>query len=770
MADRIRALLVDDDAAVSELTATYLRRVGDSISPTVETDPGAALDRLEREEFDCVVSDYDMPRMNGLEFLDAVRDVEPDLPFVLFTGKGSEEIASEAISAGVTDYLQKGTGTDQYEVLANRIENAVAQHRAERRAAEADRQVRRTFERITDGFFSLDDDWRFRYVNERAEQLLDRTEAELLGERVWEAFPKAVGTPFQTEYECAMETQEATTFEEYYAPLDTWFEVRAYPAEDGLSAYFRDVTERRRMGAELRETRRKIEALYDVAARAVSSTTPDEIYDLAVEAAENILEFDLCTVDAEADGVLVSRSVSKVVSTDGYYAETDVDAERNLAARAYREGETIMVGDLHEADAVPAESEYRSAMTVPLGEFGVFQAVSKEFDGFDDDDRELTELLATHLTEALRRIESEREVRAERDRFAALFENVPNAVVTCVYEDGRPVVQAVNPAFEETFGWGADEIVDESLDEYVVPSDRRSEADELNAQAQRGTYVDGLEVRRETTDGVRDFLLHTGPARSDPDEPTTEDVSVYTEITAQKERERTLARQNERLDEFASVVSHDLRNPLNVAQGRFEMLAEETESPHLDPLGRALDRMDALVADMLALTKGGEPVENAAAVELSAVAADAWATADTADARLRVADEVTLSAAAGRLRQLLENLFRNAVEHGGADATVTVGALGDASGGRCGGESGNGRTGPPGGDSSESPPEGFYVEDDGPGVPEGERGRIFDHGYSTAKNGTGFGLAIVADIAEAHGWTVEVGESESGGARFEIRT
>ncbi|PSQ57994.1 MAG: HTR-like protein, partial [Halobacteriales archaeon SW_9_67_25] len=108
----ITVLHVDDDPDVLDITATFLQRADRRFEVVTETDPDAALDRLDGG-VDCVVSDYQMPAMDGLAFLDAVRDEAPELPFVLFTGKGSEEIASDAISAGVTDYLQKRTGTDQ---------------------------------------------------------------------------------------------------------------------------------------------------------------------------------------------------------------------------------------------------------------------------------------------------------------------------------------------------------------------------------------------------------------------------------------------------------------------------------------------------------------------------------------------------------------------------------------------------------------------------------------------------------------------------------
>jgi PAS domain S-box-containing protein len=132
----IRVLHVDDDPRFGQLVSDFLERVDDRIEVVAETSARAGLEALAEREVDCVVSDYDMPRTDGLEFLQTVRERHGDLPFVLFTGKGSEAVASDAITHGATDYLQKGGGTEQYELLANRIANAVSGHRAERDASE----------------------------------------------------------------------------------------------------------------------------------------------------------------------------------------------------------------------------------------------------------------------------------------------------------------------------------------------------------------------------------------------------------------------------------------------------------------------------------------------------------------------------------------------------------------------------------------------------------------------------------------------------------
>lgn len=129
---------MDDEPGFADFVAEMLEQKGEQIEGTGVTDPQEVVELLEKTQIDCVVSDYDMPGMNGLELLDEVRDSFPSKPFILFTGRGSEKIASEAISRGVTDYIQKETGTEQYEILANRCVHAVekARHREQRMRAE----------------------------------------------------------------------------------------------------------------------------------------------------------------------------------------------------------------------------------------------------------------------------------------------------------------------------------------------------------------------------------------------------------------------------------------------------------------------------------------------------------------------------------------------------------------------------------------------------------------------------------------------------------
>jgi len=216
-------------------------------------------------------------------------------------------------------------------------------------------------------------------------------------------------------------------------------------------------------------------------------------------------------------------------------------------------------------------------------------------------------------------------------------------------------------------------------------------------------------------------------------------VSVVQQRRMERQR-RQVQRRNERLNEFADVVSHDLRNPLNVAQGRVELIAEECDSTGLDSVARALDRMEAIIEDVLELSRTGELADEVEALELSAVAEACWANVDTGSAELTVSTDRSILADETRVCRLLENLFRNAVEHGGETVTVSVGDL----------------------------PSGFYVADNGSGLPADGLERVFEAGFSTERDGTGLGLSIARQVAHAHGWEIGATESRNGGARFEI--
>lgn len=228
---------------------------------------------------------------------------------------------------------------------------------------------------------------------------------------------------------------------------------------------------------------------------------------------------------------------------------------------------------------------------------------------------------------------------------------------------------------------------------------------------------------------------------------------VLNDVTELESARHRVEQQNEQLDAFVGTVSHDLRSPLSVIGGRLKLLETESESEHIDHISTAHGRMAELIDELLTLAREGRAVGDTQFVDLREVSNAAWQSIEAPNATIQITTDCQVLADRSRLQQVIENLLRNSIEHGITDPqpagddstntqpiTVTVGEL----------------------------PDGFYLEDDGIGIPAVDREEIFETGYTTSADGTGFGLAIVSQIIEAHGWTVRATESQTGGARFEI--
>lgn len=304
--------------------------------------------------------------------------------------------------------------------------------------------------------------------------------------------------------------------------------------------------------------------------------------------------------------------------------------------------------------------------------------------------------------------------------------------------DKNGIIQYESPSIKHVYGFEQDQLVGDPVTDYFHPDDRERVLTAFqHLVTSDGPDVKAVEYRHEQADGTYTWVESVASAT-----PTPNGYYVVNtrDISDQKEREQRLLETNERLNEFASVVSHDIRNPLSIAEGHLELATEECESDHLEQVSDALDRIHELITDLLTLSQQGEPIGATEDINLNELVKSCWTNVDTGDATLVTDTEATIRADRSRLQQLLENIVRNAVENGGEEVTVSIGDLHD----------------------------GFYVADDGPGIPDAERDNIFDQGYSRTEGGTGFGLAIVQNVALAHEWEVEVTEGNDGGARFEI--
>ena len=253
MSRPIRVLHVDDEPDFATTAAAFLEREDGRFDIRTATSADEGLKRLGEDLFDCIVSDYDMPNRNGIEFLQAVRETHPDLPFVLFTGKGGEEIASEAISAGVTEYLQEESGTSQYTVLANRITNAVEKRRASREAERTRRQLTELAQSVTDCVWLFDREWEETVFISGYEELWGRPREAI--EEDPQDFLEAVHPDDRESVEASLEwiSEGEPTDVEYRIVKNgeiRWVRARREPILDAdgnvirVGGFTRDITER----------------------------------------------------------------------------------------------------------------------------------------------------------------------------------------------------------------------------------------------------------------------------------------------------------------------------------------------------------------------------------------------------------------------------------------------------------------------------------------------------------------------------------------------
>ena len=622
----ITVLHVDDEPDFAEMVASFLASVDECFKIRTAHSPDAGERMLGDRTVDCVVSDYEMPGRDGIEFLRSVRAEHPNLPFILYTGRGSEEVASEAISAGATDYLQKQSGTEQYELLANRIRNAVGRYNTEQEFQRRSRAI----ETSTDGIALLDENGRYTFVNQAHADIYGYNDPATLRGETWrrcydddrvewfesEVLP-AVEETGQWRGEAVGTRHDGTTFPQ---------EVSLTGLDDGgLICVVRDVSARKRQ-------ERALGLLHDTTQRLITLRDAQSVADAAVEAARTALDRPLSALwlyDDERDHLApaaISEAGRELIGDPPAYT-----GDGSLSWRAFQDRELRVYDDLDSGvEPLNPDTPIRSEIIVPLGEYGVLNLGSTEAEDFTSVDVSLARTLGKTVEAALSRATRERQLRHHRDE---------------------------------------------------------------------------------------------------------------------------LERQNRRLERIINAISHGLRSPLNVATGQLE-LAQEHGDDHLDDVAVALERIETLTDDLVTLATERERASETAPVDIAEAADACWRNVVTDGATLEVETDLTVRADPGRLHQVLENLFQNAVEHGGEGSpAATANGEPERSGltvtvGSCEG--------------------GFYVADNGTGVPREDRDRVFETGHSTSEAGTGYGLSIAREIANAHGWEVRVVDSDRGGARFEV--
>jgi PAS domain S-box-containing protein len=758
-----------------------VRLDGEGFDVTTGRTVADALENPALSVVDCVVCAHDPPDADALALLESVRTSPGELPVVVLVGDDYPDVAPAALEMGAAHVLPVGGDREVVtRTLSTTVRRASKEFRA-RTESETSR-YRSLFENNPMVIWEEDFSEAKRYADSLAEevadlesyleahpeelrQLMGRIEVIDVNQNAVEYYEADSKTHLMANLDQLMTDESATTNREMWAHIaagETRFRTETVSqtlagkrrheilemnvpeahADDYSRVYITgtDITEKKRQKRELQRERKHYAALFENTNDAITRVRYDGETPV-IQDANPVFE-GLFAGDAD----VVGRGLDDVVAGHGH-----IDEARDISRRV-RAGEHLT--DEFTRETVDGPREF------------LWQAVPLE--DLETGEVEHACAVYTDITERKRR---ERAIEKLHGVTQDLIEaQTPDEIATVAVESACDVLGLCGNGcwFYDTevgelhpVAW-TDEARDLVGEQPVIgpgdgPAWEAFESGEVRS-IDDGSSVPATgpssSIQSEIVLPLEEWgVMLLGSAESgafdDVDVSLARTLAANTRaalVQAGRERElserrRQLQRQNERLEEFTSIVSHDLRNPLSVATGRLAIAREERDSEHLDAVATAHDRMEALIDDLLTLAQQGDVVDELADVDLARAVEDAWETVATADATLRLETDTWLRADEARLRQLLENLLRNAIDHAGTDVTVTVGDL----------------------------PAGFCVADDGPGIPPDEREEVFESGVSNADEGTGFGLAIVEEIVEAHGWVVTVGDSESGGARFEFR-
>ncbi len=610
-------------------------------------------------------------------------------------------------------------------------------------------------DRLTDAFFALDTDWRFTYLNDRAEALLKRSRSDLLGRVMWDEFPETVETQFPDGFYRAMDEQVPVTFEVYHTPLETWFEAQASPSESGLSVYMRDITERKARETQLAQHAAVVEAMEDCVfaidrhSRIVSVN--EAVTETFAVGRDCLIGKHVETLFAHAnirtdDAVDIGSAISELNSANTSYKTLEIPFAN--AAGDQRIGELRMVRIEDETARIAGvlrnitDRREHERIVSSLHELTRWL--------FGSDDPEEICAIAVHagsdlldlpisgawlLDNEYGYLEPVAGTAGAHDEFGGLPRFYPGeGLVWKVFEDGEPALY--------------DDLSD-LPDEDVYNPDSPIRSEIIAPIGTDGMLMTGSKQpnRFDETD-LELFSMLVENTRAALDRATREQIL--------RERSQKLKRQTERLEAVATIISEDLKSELLAVETALKADSEEWTFPLAeDDVESTLDRAERLVDDVQEFARNGTDVGRRTRIELQAAIEAAAEDSRLESAAVIVEQSATLRADDDRLGHLLETVFNDVATRSNGDVTVQVGLLGFGS------------------PSSSTEGRGFYILDDASEIPPMAHKQVLEpvgeYRRGSPLEMEGLGLAVARVIAEAHDWSVSVTNGDNGGTRIEIR-
>ncbi|WP_042357147.1 PAS domain-containing sensor histidine kinase [Bacillus rubiinfantis] len=422
-------------------------------------------------------------------------------------------------------------------------------------------------ERITDGFFAVDQQWNFTYVNTEAARLLFRNRDDLIGKNVWDEFPEAIRLPFFEHYHKAVNEQVPVTFDAFFDPLQTWFGVRAYPSPNGLTVYFRDITEEKMKSTEK-----------DQHYQSLFHENPDAVY--SFDLLGNYLNINKATKEllGYSEEELLGQSYKIVISEEDmektvHHFNLAVSGlpQRYKIHTIHKDGSIILLDVTNLPIIVHGEV---------VGVYGIGKDITAQK-------------------------QAEEELQTTSQQLQSFIEN--NADPIFIYNMDNEVVQ-VNKAFEETFGWLKQEIVGKGLYSLpLIPANKWNEVCELDAIVKQGKHVIDKETVRLRKDGTRlDVMLSISPIIDAKGNMNGWSTTVR-DVTEWKKSQEML-QNTEKLSiagQLAAGIAHEIRNPITAIKGFLQLMssAHDEYKDYFNIISSEIERIEQILSELLILAK-----------------------------------------------------------------------------------------------------------------------------------------------------------------------
>lgn len=695
----MKILFIDDEPTVLEQGKIFLEKMNDRLD--VKTAPSAeeGLELLDKKDYDAIIADYQMPKMNGLELLKVVREErESSIPFIVFTGKGREDVAMEALNLGVDRYLQKGgSPKSQYSILAQAVAQEIKHQEAEWEKAEIEEKLTSLVEGSEDPIYIVDENCRIVFANEAEKEKTGLKREEIIGSKFRKSHPEKDAIKFEKKVEKALETGEPQKQEIKHETSRKYYSRTLSPIEDPRTGKINRVAV---VSKDITKTKRKEETL-------------------------NTL-------------VLTMHHIAFVLDEDGRYREIFIspDSESLL----YKSKDDLLGKKIPEIFPEEKSEEFMNFIEEVL-KTGDVQEIEYELEV-----KEGIKKFEMRGAPLERKIEGKRTIagvarditewKETKKKYKTLFNELSDALFL---ESTDGEILDVNKAACETFGYDYEELTNMNVGDLVPGEAPAFLPGKIDKATREGKPLETVNKRKDGTPipvELRGRIIEF-----------EEEERMLVSVRDISERKKAQERKNF----LHSLLRHDVRNKNQVVQGYLELLEETDLSQKQEELVKKAKRGSKegsnIIEKVRTLHKiGGE--EEIEEVNVGTKIKNAIKRNESLASEKEKEIEcegVDVKVRGGTLlEELFSNLIENAIIHADCEK-IRISCQKTQN--KCI----------------------VTVEDDGKGVPDEVKEKIFNRGFKDDEEGSsGLGTYLVKKIAESYGGNVEVKDSELGGARFDV--